>query len=208
MKVVPAEESASTQAAAPAPVGQVLLARGGKGFRYTDQCPTAPPEEKGGRKWYEPGYDVSDWTGAMLPLGYKLGGQLPITTQVKPNGGDYYVVGSFTVPEGVQDKALTLFVSSDNAALVYINGQLADEDPADPRAAWVLWQAAAAAGQPKLAAEAKAAFEALSAEPGAKRRMDEFLAAAHGRYMPARRYRMAPPSTRPATRPAKSRSLK
>ena len=85
---------------------------------------------------------------------------------------------------------------------------LASEDPADPRAAWVLWQAAAAAGQPKLAAEAKAAFEALSAEPGAKRRMDEFLAAAHGRYMPARRYRMAPPSTRPATRPAKSRSLK
>ncbi len=58
---------------------------------------------------------------------------------------------------------------------------------ADPRAQYVLWKALAKAGRPERAGEAKAAYEALAAEPGTARRMEEFLAATRGEYRPPRR---------------------
>jgi tetratricopeptide (TPR) repeat protein len=79
---------------------------------------------------------------------------------------------------------------------------LAEEDPADPRAAWALRQAATAAGDARRAAEAKDALDKLLAEAGAQRRLDEFVAATKGRYVPAMRMQLSPPATtRPATRP-------
>jgi tetratricopeptide (TPR) repeat protein len=59
----------------------------------------------------------------------------------------------------------------------------ADEDPADPRAAYVLAEGAAAAGDGARAAEARQALEALLKEPGAAKRLDEFKAATAGRYV-------------------------
>jgi hypothetical protein len=71
---------------------------------------------------------------------------------------------------------------------------LAREDPADPRAAWVLWKSAVAAGETERAEAAQKTFEALASEPGAGRRMEEFVAATQGRYMPPRRIRTDVPA--------------
>jgi tetratricopeptide (TPR) repeat protein len=71
---------------------------------------------------------------------------------------------------------------------------LAREDPADPRAAWVLWKAAAAAGETESAEAAQKTFETLASEPGAARRMEEFTAATQGRYMAPRRIRTDVPA--------------
>ena len=57
--------------------------------------------------------------------------------------------------------------------------RLVDEDPADPRALHVLLHCR------RPAAGEAAAMKQLLREPGAKRRMDEFLAATRGRYLPA-----------------------
>ena len=59
--------------------------------------------------------------------------------------------------------------------------ELAAAEPADPRAQYVLWRAALRAGNAKLADEAKLALDALLAEPGTPRRLDEFQALSQGR---------------------------
>ena len=72
---------------------------------------------------------------------------------------------------------------------------LAAEDPADPRAQYVLWKAADAAGDKAAARAAESAFRSMMAEPGAAERLDQFVAATTGRYAPPRRVKM-PPDTR------------
>ncbi len=114
----------------PAAEGEVILPRGSTGWRVTEAFPTQPPPAQEGVRWFEPGYDVSDWTEAALPAGYKRGARWDLTTTVTETGGDYYFVGGFTAPEGVADRRLSLLVNSDNGAVIYINGQLVDDDPA------------------------------------------------------------------------------
>ncbi len=60
---------------------------------------------------------------------------------------------------------------------------LVAEDPADPRAQYVLWQVAEYNGN-AAAATAKSNYEELCKEPGTPRRMDEFKAALTGKYLP------------------------
>jgi len=60
--------------------------------------------------------------------------------------------------------------------------RLADEDPADPRAVYVLWKACQRAGEKGDTAAARAALDAMLAEPGAQRRVDEFISATQGRW--------------------------
>lgn len=114
----------------PEPAGEVIVPRGSTGWRVTVDYPTEAPPDQNGTHWFEPGYDVSGWAAATLPVGYKHGGELPIATQVADNDGDYYLVGSFTAPEGIAERPLRLLVNSDNGAIIYINGQLVDDDPA------------------------------------------------------------------------------
>jgi tetratricopeptide (TPR) repeat protein len=64
---------------------------------------------------------------------------------------------------------------------------LAREDPADPRAAWVLAQCLRLAGESDALRSAEQDYERLLTEPGAKRRMEEFQAATRGQYVPALR---------------------
>ena len=64
---------------------------------------------------------------------------------------------------------------------------LAAEDPADPRASRVLVECLDKAGLDEQAAAEQKACRALLAEPGAQRRVEEFLAATRGRYLPTRR---------------------
>ena len=65
----------------------------------------------------------------------------------------------------------------------------AAEDPADPRAQWVLAHCARAAGKHALAARVEADLAGLLREPGAARRLAEFQAATAGTYRAARRLR-------------------
>ena len=60
---------------------------------------------------------------------------------------------------------------------------LVNEDPADPRAQYVLWQAALGAGESDGAAAARRALESLLEEEGAGRRLAEFQAATRGIYL-------------------------
>jgi hypothetical protein len=60
---------------------------------------------------------------------------------------------------------------------------LAAEDPADPRALYVRWKACERIGAVAEGRSAKAALDAMLAEPGAKRRLEEFLSATRGRYV-------------------------
>lgn len=71
--------------------------------------------------------------------------------------------------------------------------QLDAEDPADPRIQLALAECADLAGNDALAAEARRNLRALSAEPGAWRRLAEFDAATRGIYQPPRRQREPDP---------------
>jgi cytochrome c-type biogenesis protein CcmH/NrfG len=65
---------------------------------------------------------------------------------------------------------------------------LVAEDPANPRAARVLIECLRATGHTERAAdEEEALARLLREEPGAKRRLDEFLAVTRGEYLPVQR---------------------
>jgi len=68
---------------------------------------------------------------------------------------------------------------------------LGAEDPADPRAQFVLAHCARAAGDENLAAQAETALEQLMKEPGAETRLKEFEAATRGEYKPPKRLQPA-----------------
>ena len=72
--------------------------------------------------------------------------------------------------------------------------QLDTEDPADPRIQMALAECADLAGDDALAAGARRNLRALSAEPGAWRRLNEFDAETRGIYQPPRRQRSHDPS--------------
>jgi tetratricopeptide (TPR) repeat protein len=66
------------------------------------------------------------------------------------------------------------------------------EDPADPRVAWVLHLASVKRGDAGAIAAAEHTLNALLHTPGAARRLEEFQAAAAGGYMPPLRASTAP----------------
>lgn len=61
---------------------------------------------------------------------------------------------------------------------------MVEEDPADPRALWVLEQVADRAGDASVAATARDGLALMRREPGAPARVDAFIAAAQGRWTP------------------------
>jgi hypothetical protein len=71
---------------------------------------------------------------------------------------------------------------------------LVREDPADPRAWYVLAATANACDMPGLHRSARRTLASLLSEQGAKSRLDEFEAATHGRYVPAKRLQTRPPT--------------
>ena len=64
------------------------------------------------------------------------------------------------------------------------------QDPADPRAKWVLVRCAKAAGDGHKAEQMNLALQKLLQEPGARRRLVEFQAATRGRYVHPARLRL------------------
>jgi hypothetical protein len=69
--------------------------------------------------------------------------------------------------------------------------RLEAEDPADPRAAWVLLCAAQKSGDAETRTDAQQALNALLKEPGAARRLSEFKALTEGRFQPPARLESA-----------------
>ncbi len=65
--------------------------------------------------------------------------------------------------------------------------KLAAADPADPRALWVFHQALRVAEKADEAAAANKALDRMLEEPGARKRLDEFIAATKGEYVPLNR---------------------
>jgi hypothetical protein len=86
-------------------------------------------------KWIEPTFDDSKWAAGKAPIGY---GQDEITrrkgTLVKEEGQDFLFRRSVEVPADLLERKDVVFhlnVASDDTASVFINGKLADKDPAD-----------------------------------------------------------------------------
>jgi tetratricopeptide (TPR) repeat protein len=91
------------------------------------------------------------------------------------------------IPQHWEARLLTAFLSGSVAEA----RALESEDPADPRAAWVLLQTAKKAGETETAAAAQTALEALMKEPGAGDRVAEFEVLTQGRYAPPKRLKQA-----------------
>ena len=76
--------------------------------------------------------------------------------------------------------------------------QIESDDPADPRAVWVLLAAAKKSGDARAAAYAQGALDDLLKEPGAAARLAEFEALTQGRYVAPARLHKAGPTSGPA----------
>lgn len=78
--------------------------------------------------WIQNNFDDRSWIVSAAPFGAGYSAELVRS----PFGArDYYFRSNFTIPAGSTVKKILLSVASDNYALVYINGKLVDEDPAE-----------------------------------------------------------------------------
>jgi tetratricopeptide (TPR) repeat protein len=119
----------------------------------------------------------------------------------RPYQPAHYFVAMHQIGEGELDaarKSLDQLLTAEpnhweaKLLLAYLDGaagndrakQLVAEDPADPRAVWMLAQTAEAAGDDALRNHARQALDALSKEEGAARRLSEFQAATRGQFKP------------------------
>ncbi|MFB6166967.1 MAG: VWA domain-containing protein, partial [Candidatus Nanohaloarchaea archaeon] len=91
-------------------------------WKWNASYPDSTPPEKDGVKWYEPGYNA-EWQENRTILGFG-----PEADTVLPdNGGDYFFRKKFEYNEP-RFKGFKAFVRSSDAASVYINGHLVDND--------------------------------------------------------------------------------
>ncbi|UCE39290.1 MAG: metallophosphoesterase [Thermoplasmata archaeon] len=100
----------------------ITLIPRGANWRYneTDPQPVTSPN------WNQSGYDDSGWLTGDAPFGF--GESVTYGTELNDNDGSYYFRKTFEI-ESVDDfVSLTLYVASDNDAMVYLNGILVDDD--------------------------------------------------------------------------------
>jgi len=111
--------------------GSVLIGRGADGWLYTADYPESePPPDSAGRKWFEPGYDDSQWRRGKAPLGYGDEGRAKYGTRLEPRKGFLFLRRRFVLERPLPPRTkLILRVASDDSAKVYINGKVADVDP-------------------------------------------------------------------------------
>jgi hypothetical protein len=109
----------------------VLLAESSAGWKFTP----AALARNVGNSWQRADFDDVAWQKGKAPIGYgeeelkKRAG-----TIIKDDGQPFLFRRAFTVPaELLGQKGVTwrLAVASDNSAVVYVNGQLADQDPVE-----------------------------------------------------------------------------
>lgn len=137
MEVIPAtqpreqEYLAVLRVSTGSPAGVPVLPRGSAGWRVSAAYPTSePPKDAAGREWFQPDYEpAGEWLEATAPFGYDSDPQMTIATRIPDNDGHYFTRRTLTL-DAVPAGALVLRVASDNAARVWINGTLVDDDPA------------------------------------------------------------------------------
>ncbi|HXG09881.1 MAG TPA: YdjY domain-containing protein [Gemmataceae bacterium] len=107
----------------------VLLPSGAAGWKFIPQA--AAPAGDG---WREPDFDDRTWRSGKAPVGY---GEDEIRkrdgTTISEPGQSFLFRHEFEVPADLlagSGITFRLCVASDDSAVVYLNGQLADEDPA------------------------------------------------------------------------------
>jgi len=88
-----------------------------------------------GGKWIQPGFDDSKWAEGKAPIGY---GEDEIVkrkgTLVNEKGQEFLFRRAFEVPAELLEKKGVVFrlsIASDDSAMVYINGIVADKDDQD-----------------------------------------------------------------------------
>jgi predicted phosphodiesterase len=89
-------------------------------YNETDPQPVTAPN------WNEPGYDDSEWLTGAAPFGF--GDSTTYGTVLNDNDGSYYFRNTFSVGADDEFTSLTVYVASDNYAVVYLNGILVDDD--------------------------------------------------------------------------------
>jgi hypothetical protein len=76
--------------------------------------------------WNEPGFDDSGWSSGPAPFGF--GDSTTYGTVLNDNNGSYYFRKIFDVSSVDDFYSITIYVASDDHALVYLNGVLVDDD--------------------------------------------------------------------------------
>ncbi|UCE74825.1 MAG: DNRLRE domain-containing protein, partial [Methanomassiliicoccales archaeon] len=98
----------------------ITLINAGDGWSYSEVDPQPDPD------WNVPIFDDSGWSSGPAPLGF--GDNTTYGTELNDNDGCYYFRKTFYVHAGFEYENLTLYVASDNYAMVYLNGILVDDD--------------------------------------------------------------------------------
>jgi hypothetical protein len=104
----------------PTPSRTYELISQGDDWRYSEVDAQPDPD------WNVPLFDDSGWPVGPAPLGF--GDPVTYGTVLNDNDGSYYFRKNFFVSPSVDYDNLTLHVSSDNCAMVYLNGIPVDDD--------------------------------------------------------------------------------
>ena len=107
----------------------IILQKNSDNWHYTIKYPSSPPEERNGKKWYEEGYDDSDWLTGKMPFGYGDEPRAKYGTKLPDIKGSYYFRKIINLDDIAKYKKICLKVASDNAAVIYINGKQVYRDP-------------------------------------------------------------------------------
>lgn len=111
------------------PEETILISRGDKKWFYTRDYPATTPPDRDGKKWYDVGYDISDWEKGDAPFGFGDEPRAKYGTKLLNNNGSYFFRKVFNVKNLKDIKSIILRVASDNSAIIYINGKEIDRDP-------------------------------------------------------------------------------
>jgi len=96
-----------------------LVERGSAGWRYLAHLPALD-------YWFAHEYDDTEWSEGEAPFGY---GEKGIETKLD-KGRDYCFRRYFDIQDDSQLESVVVRIASDDAAMVYLNGVLVEEDPA------------------------------------------------------------------------------
>ncbi|UCG70522.1 MAG: DNRLRE domain-containing protein [Thermoplasmata archaeon] len=104
----------------PPQTSSVTLIDVGDGWSYSEVDPQPDPD------WNVPVFDDSGWSSGPAPLGF--GDPVSYGTVLNDNDGSYYFRKTFYIDPVDEYENLTLYVASDNCAMIYLNGILVDDD--------------------------------------------------------------------------------
>lgn len=96
----------------------------GSGWRWNASYPVDSPPDRDGVNWTEVAYNDSDWSQGSAVLGRGTGA---VSTVVPDSGGDYQFRKTFDI-DTEEYTGARLYIRSDDAASVYLNGDLVDDD--------------------------------------------------------------------------------